>query len=78
MTVKELLAEIKRCQKKYGKEFLDWEVYTEQISNSDKKYKKTKQNWHWLTDGEGWEYFRCAGFWTKWKAKKIFTINVNY
>jgi len=36
------------------------------------------QGWGVLTDSEGWEYFRCVGFNTKFPKKKAFTINVNY
>ena len=80
MKVKDLLNEIKRCQKEYGKEFLEWDVYTEQISKEDKKCKRTgvQKGWGIIKSEEGWEYFKCAGFWMKSPKKKIFTINVNY
>ncbi len=78
MTVGSLLKEIKRCQKLYGKDFLGWAVYTEQLHGVDKKYKKGPQKWDWAKDSEGWEYFDCAGFNTIFEDKKIFTINVNF
>ena len=77
MKVKDLVKEINRCKKKW-KGFPDWEVYTEQCTERDKKYKRTEQKWKIVTDSEGWEYFECVGFFTKMPRKKIFTINVNY
>ena len=78
MKVKDLLEEILENQKRYGIDFLDWEVYTEQCDEDDKKYKRAQQDWKTIIDSEGWEYFECAGFWTKLKNDKIFTVNVNY
>lgn len=82
MKVKDLLKEIQRCRAEYGKDFLEWDVYTEQITTADKKCKsKTKgfqSDWGKVTDGDGWEYFECAGFNTLFTKEKIFTINVNY
>ena len=79
MKVKDLLEEINRCKDKYGEDFLDWDVYTEQLDNDDKFLKtKSMKGWERVTDGEGWEYFKCFGFSTKFPEKKIFTINVNY
>lgn len=80
MKVKDLLNEIKDCEKEYGKDFLEWDVYTEQISRTDRNCKTTgnQKKWGIIKDTEGWEYFECAGFWTKMPKKKIFTININY
>ena len=78
MKVKDLLQEIKDCEKEYGQDFLDWEVYTEQIDEDDRKYKKAHPEWKWLTDSEDFEYLQCAGFWTKFLKQRVFTINVNY
>ena len=80
MKIKDLLAEIESCKKEYGDDFLKWEVYTEQISASDKKVKVggLQKGWGRVQDSEGWEYYECAGFWTKFVKEKIFTINVNY
>lgn len=83
MKVKDLLDEINRCKKVYGKEFLDWDVYSEQCTTADKRHKRKPeteggQGWETIKDGEGWEYFRCHGFWTKCPKEKIFTVNVNY
>jgi len=80
MKVKELINEIEECKEKYS-DFLEWDIYTEQIEESDKTTKKGSGfggNWKWVTDGDDWEYIECAGFWTKFPDKKIFTINVNY
>ena len=81
MKVKDLIKEINSCKKQW-KSFLDWEVYTEQCPEGDKKVKRTEQKWKIVTDSDDWEYFRCAGegygFFTKFPRKKIFTINVNY
>ena len=78
MKVAELLVEIEKCRVEYGEDFLAWDVYTEQIEEVDKNFKKGEQKWKYLKDTEGWEYFDCAGFWTKFPDKKVFTINVNY
>jgi hypothetical protein len=81
MKVANLLEEIKCCTEQYGADFLDWEVYTEQIDSSDRRWKKSKKfggDWETVKDSEGWEYFKCHGFWTKFEKKRIFTINVNF
>ena len=94
MTVGDLFKEIKRCQKEYGKDFLKWKVYTEQITPEDRKIKTfgyqwvkgpngkrvkwSQSDWGKIKDSEGREYFECAGFNTIFKDKKIFTVNVNY
>ena len=81
MKVKDLINEIERCKEEYD-DFLEWDVYTEQIGEVDGHTKSTitgfQDNWRRVTDSEGWEYFECAGFWTKFADKKIFTININY
>ena len=79
MKVKDLINEIEKCKEEYD-DFLEWDVYTEQISKEDRLNKSTgvQGNWGKVTDSEGWEYFECAGFWTKLPDKKIFTININY
>lgn len=83
MKVIDLLEEIKSCRKEYGEDFLDWDVYTEQCTAGDKQFKRKSQvrggpGWENINDGEGWEYFKCHGFWTKYPKKKVFTVNVNY
>ena len=83
MKVKDLIEEIEDCRKEYGDDFLEWDVYTEQIHEIDKQHKRdttesTGKKWGRLTDSEDWEYFECAGFWTNFPDKRIFTINVNY
>ena len=77
MKVKDLLEEINQCKDEYGDSFLDWDVYTEQLDEDDKKYKK-QGGWSFIKDSQDWEYYKCAGFWTKFPDKKIFTININY
>lgn len=79
MKVKDLINEIERCKGKYS-DFLEWDVYTEQITLMDKTAKTGgfQKDWGKVSDSEGWEYFECAGFWTEFTDKKIFTINVNY
>lgn len=78
MKVKDLLEEINRCKKEYGDEFLDWDVYTEQLGKNDKSQKKNSGTWNIVKDAEKCKYFECVGFWTIFPRKKIFTINVNY
>lgn len=78
MKVNDLLEEINRCRGEYGDEFLEWDVYTEQIDELDKESKKANPQWRWLVDSEEWEYLECAGFWTKFVKDKAFTVNVNY
>ena len=78
MKVRGLLEEIEQCQSEYGDEFLDWDVFTEQLNETDKQAKKANPQWRWLTDSEEWEYIECAGFWTKFVKEKAFTINVNF
>ncbi len=77
MKVKDLLEEIKRGEKDYP-DFLEWEVYTEQLYEEDKQAKRANPQWKWVKDSEDWEYIECAGFWTRFPDGKIFTINVNY
>ena len=78
MKVSDLLEELERCKKEYGDSFLNWNVYTEQLDEVDKTAKKNNPQWKRVCDSEEWEYFECAGFWTKFPDKKIFTININY
>jgi len=80
MKVKDLLDRINENIEEYGQEFLDWDVYTEQLHEKD-RFNKTEgeqKDWEKIKDSEGWEYFRCHGFWTEWPDHKIFTINVNF
>lgn len=77
MKVKDLIQEIEDCKQRYHN-FLEWDIYTEQINEIDKQSKRINPQWKWLKDGEGWEYIECAGFWTKFPKEEAFTINVNY
>lgn len=74
--VKDLLEEINRCLKEYGDDFLEWDVYTEQVEMHSILH--AKENNEIETDEDDFIYVRCFGFWTKFPKKKIFTINVNY
>ena len=78
MKVADLLKEIQNCEKYYGPEFLNWEVYIEVIQKSDLGYKKKGGQWKFIKDSENWEYIEGAGFNTKSEKEKIFTINANY
>lgn len=88
MKVKDLLEEIKKDIKTYGKKFLEFDVYTEQLKEFDKIIKRRPsqiknnqivgQGWEHFTDSDDWEYFQCFGYHTINKKKKIFTVNVNY
>ena len=72
MKVRDLLSEIERCKEEFGKGFLDWDVYTEQIGLDE------HPDWKWLKDSEDWDYIECCGFWTKFPKEKVFTVNVNF
>jgi hypothetical protein len=78
MKIKDLLLEIESCKYEFGEDFLDWDIYTEQINGIDRASKKNNPQWKWLKDSENWEYIECAGFWTKFPNERAFTINVNY
>ena len=75
MKVKDLLKEVAKCKRLYGKDFLNWDVYTEQLAGEDKRYKMSWQNWGVAGDSKG-TYFKCRSF-TKFMDKRIFTINVS-
>lgn len=77
MKVGDLLTEILKNKTEYGSDFLDWDVYTEQLTPDDRK-QKLESNWETVKDEDDWEYIKCVGFFTKFTKKKIFTINVNY
>jgi|GEM_PF-2573245 len=97
MKVKDLLKEINSCIEEYP-DFLEWDVYTEQLTESDKEHKRKPsppdsedcitledvinagygQGWKSFKDGDDWEYFECAGWWTICPDEKIFTVNVNF
>jgi hypothetical protein len=76
MKVKDLFVMIHSNIKEYGKDFLEWDVYTEQISEKQKRAeRKTGGS---FKDGDEFEYFRCDGFWTTCPRERRFTVNVNY
>ena len=82
MKVKDLLREIKNCQKDW-EDFLEWDVYTEQLGvNKDSDMYKDFGNYYKkYTDCEDWTYVKTEepGAWcTKIPEEKIFTINVNF
>jgi hypothetical protein len=81
MKVRDLIEELEKCKTEYGEDFLDWDVYTEQLDEMDKNCKLDMGfggNWETVTDSDEWLYFMCHGYWTKFPKKRIFTINVNY
>lgn len=84
MKVKELLERIEEYKQHIGDDFLNYDVYTEQCTESDKQYKRTTQNWEIIGKEDvsefldSWEYFMVHGFNTIYTKEKIFTINVNY
>ena len=84
MTVQDILIEIQENVEKYGQDFLNWKVYTEQITELDKICKRGEdldgfqKDWGHIKDSEGWEYIACTGFFTKFPKEKIFTVNVNF
>jgi len=78
MKIKDLIKELKDCQKEYGKDFLEWDIYTEQLNGEDQRYKRNWQDWGIVGDSDTWAYFKCEGNFTKFVDKKIFTININY
>jgi hypothetical protein len=73
MKVRDLLKAVKAAKKQY-KDFLDFDIYTEQLKEYDKKGKRKEM----VKDSEDWEYFPCFGYNTIFEKEKIFTINVNY
>ena len=77
MKVRELFDEIKRNLDDIGEDFLDYDIFTEQCTEEDKKYKRDEK-WKTFKDEDGWEYFKCVGFWTLSKINRWFSINVNY
>ena len=72
MKIKDLLKEIERCKKEYP-DFLEWEVYTEQLEESDKEHKRkpsppkerddivTLKNVIDAGYGQGWDIIREGG-----------------
>lgn len=77
MKIKDLLKEIAKCKKLYGKDFLDWDIYIEPLSEEDKRYKFNWQVNDIIGDNKR-IYFKHEGNFTKFPKKKIFTININY
>jgi hypothetical protein len=77
MKVGELLKEIKRYKKDYP-DLLNYEIFTEQIDERQKKLLHKENKNFSIKDSEDWEYFKAFGYNTIFKDKKIFTINVNY
>lgn len=90
MKVKDLIKTIEKLKQEIP-DIMEYDVYTEQLSEGDKEYKRKPvqsnvpwhhkdngQGWDFVSDCEKWEYFKCEGFNTIMKDKKIFTINVNF
>ena len=89
MKVHELLTAIQQNLEQH-EDFLDYDIYTEQLTFRDKMFKRGQMpfidhngdeyigSWDTMIDMDGWEYFKTAGFNTTSPRQKIFTINVNY
>lgn len=75
MKIKNLIEELERCKKEYP-DFLEWDIYAEQLDAEDQRYKRNWQDWGIEGDNKG-TYFECKGSFTKFLKKKILTINVN-
>lgn len=74
MKIKDLIKEIRKCQKEYP-DFLEWDIYTEQMYAEG----KNNDNYKFVTDSDEWIYYKCQDTgWTKFTKEKIFTFNVNY
>ena len=81
MTVKELLEDIEKGVERHGKGFLEWDIFTEQCYEEDKRYKRGEQKWNILIGHDMQdevEYFECAGGVGIWEEKKALCIHVNY
>lgn len=74
MKVRDLIRAVQYGKKNYGKDFLDYDVYVEQLSHSE----KSGGRYMLLKDCEGWDYVRCDGFNTYMPKEKVFTVNVNF
>jgi len=74
MKVKHLLREIAECAASYN-DFLDWDVAVEHHKKPEDCANCKDEI---LTDGEGWKYIKCHGFWTKMEKDKVFTVNIHY
>ena len=80
MKVKELIEEIEKFQKRYP-DFLEWDIFTEQCYEEDKRYKRGEQKWNILIGHDMQsevEYFECVGGLGAWLEKKALCIHVNY
>jgi len=84
MKVKDLLKEIKKCKKKYP-DFLEWDIYTEQlgVEPNDDMYKKFGNYYKKIVDSDDWVYVKTEdsgdfAWCTKFPKEKIFTLNVNF
>jgi hypothetical protein len=77
MKVKDILKELHDYQMEFGKDFLEWDIYTEQCTEEDKEYKRLGM-WKTFTCHDDWEYFETAGFMTLVPSEKRISINVNY
>jgi hypothetical protein len=90
MKLKELLKELNQ-RVKADPDILEYDVYTEQLTEQDKRFKRKPvrddipwhhkdngQGWETIKDGDGWEYFQAHGFNTVFTKEKVITINVNF
>lgn len=82
MKLRELIKQLQDLEKQRP-DIMDYDVYLEQCTESDKEYKRTKQNWEIHKSqacdfDDEWEYFKVHGFNTIIPDKKIVTININF
>jgi hypothetical protein len=90
MKVKDLMETLNKYVLKNPR-ILEYDVYTEQLTEEDKNFKcrpirkdipwsdkENGQGWNHIKDSDGWNYFEVAGFNTVFDKEKIFTINVNF
>jgi hypothetical protein len=92
MKVKHLLKEIEEQRKEYGEDFLEWDIYVEQMGfwkgrgKPIDNFKKEISNWKDykpVEDGDNWLYLRAEdsgdmAWCGKWPKEKILTIQVNF
>lgn len=90
MKLRELLEKINKYVES-NPEILDYSIYTEQLNEKDKNFKRKPsrsdipwyhedngQGWEHIKDSDEWEYFEVWGENTIFNKEKIFTININY
>lgn len=80
MKLRDLINQLEALETRHP-DVMDYDVYLEQCTESDKEYKRTRQDWEVYKengDFDDWEYFKVHGFNTIIPDKKIVTININF